>query len=75
MNEFVEKILDFLDEQEDTRENLLDISHRSIRKSSSAMAALHRGDDEEVASKKDEIRTDIDKLNDLIDSEDRKSVV
>ncbi len=55
MREKIEKILEYLDKLEDTREQMLDISHRSIRKSSSAMAALHRGDMEEFKEKKQEI--------------------
>ncbi len=42
MREKIEKILEYLDKLEDTREQMLDISHRSIRKSSSAMAARAR---------------------------------
>lgn len=65
----VDKIREYLDEQEETREELLDISHRAIRKSSSVMASLHRGDRGEVSEGLGEIKEDIGKLNDILDSE------
>ncbi len=69
MREKIEKILEYLDKLEDTREQMLDISHRSIRKSSSAMAALHRGDMEEFKEKKQEIEDYISKLNEILESD------
>ncbi len=69
MQDSLEKIRDRLDDQEETRDELLDISHRVIRKSSSAMAALHRGDRDEVSRELAESGEDIEKLNGIIDSE------
>lgn len=68
MKEPIKKIQNQLDQQENTREKLLDISHRAIRKSSSAMAALHRDDREEFSEDVEEIKENIEKLNDILDS-------
>lgn len=69
MEKNVRKILDFLDGQEEVRENLLDVSHKAIRKSSIAIAALHRGDDEEFSEKIETIEEDIEKLNNILKEE------
>lgn len=68
MYDSVRKILEYLDELEESREEMLDISHKAIRKSSAAMAALHRGANEEVSEKIDDIEADIRKLNEILDS-------
>lgn len=67
MESKTEKILDFLDSQEDVREELLNISRKSIRKSSSAISAFHRDDLEEYENKIDKIRKDVEGLNDLVE--------
>ncbi len=68
MREFIDKIRKDLDEQEEKREKILDISHKVIRKSSSAMAALHRSDMEEVSEELEEIREEIENLNNLTET-------
>lgn len=68
MYDSVRKILDYLDELEESREEMLDISHKAIRKSSAAMASLHRGANEEVSEKIKDIEADIKKLNKILDS-------
>lgn len=65
MEEETDKILKFLDNQEEIREKLLDVSRKAIRKSSSAMAAFHRGDEEDCEEKLEEIKEDIEALNDI----------
>ncbi len=69
MQEKVDKILEYLDSQEEIREKLLDIAHDAIRKSSSAMAAFHRGSEEEYESKINEIKKDIKNLNKITESD------
>lgn len=69
MREKIEKILEYLDQLEETRERMLDISHRSIRKSSSAMAALHREDMQAFEEKKKEIEEHISELNEILESD------
>ncbi|KXA95899.1 hypothetical protein AKJ65_00165 [candidate division MSBL1 archaeon SCGC-AAA259E19] len=69
----ITEIREHFDRKEEIREELLDISHRSIRKSSRAMTALHRGDEEEVANLLEEIKKDVKKLNELLESEPRFS--
>jgi len=65
MEEKTDKILKYLDDQEEIKEKLLDISRKAIRKSSSAMAAFHRGDEEGYEEKLEEIKKDIEALNDI----------
>lgn len=69
MREKIEKILEYLDQLEETRERMLDISHRSIRKSSSAMASLHRKNMQEFEEKKKEIEEHISELNEILESD------
>ncbi|MBS3815348.1 MAG: hypothetical protein KGY45_02145 [Hadesarchaea archaeon] len=67
--EIIEEIKSFLESQEEVRGKILDVSHRAIRKSSSAMTALHRNDFEEVKEILSEAREDIETLNEILDSE------
>ncbi|KXA97250.1 hypothetical protein AKJ38_01655 [candidate division MSBL1 archaeon SCGC-AAA259I14] len=69
MKESINKIIKYLDDQEETREELLDISHRAIRKASSAIAALHREDDEKFSEIIENIEGDIEKLNTILEKE------
>lgn len=69
MEEKAEKIRKYLDNQEEIREKLLDIARDSIRKSSSAIAAFHHGNDEKYEEKLEEVRRYIDKLNEITDEE------
>lgn len=69
MENHIKKIREHLDKQENTRDELLDISHRVIQKSSSAMAALHRDDNKTVTGKLEEIEGDIKKLGKILESE------
>lgn len=69
MQEIIENIQEYLDHQEEVREKILDISHKSIRKSSSAIAALHRQDMEKFDDRREENRKDIEKLNDILEEE------
>ncbi len=69
MQEKVDKIREYLDNQEEIREKLLDIAHDAIRKSSSAMAAFHRGDGEEYENKIKKIKEEIKNLNEIIEKE------
>lgn len=65
----ISKIREHFDRKEEIREELLDISHRAIRKSSRAITALHRGDEEEVSNQLKEIKKDVEKLNKILESE------
>ncbi len=67
MREKVDKIRKYLDNQEENREKLLDVAHNAIRKSSSAMAAFHRGDEEVYENKIEKIKEDIKSLNKIIE--------
>lgn len=69
MEENVNKVLEYFDDQEKIRDELLDVSHETIRKASSAMSALHRRDMEELSSKIEDIEQDIGTLNEILDSE------
>lgn len=69
MKKITGEVLGYLAKQEEIREELLDISHSAIRKSSSAMAYLHRGESKKVSEKLDDIERDIEKLNEIIESE------
>lgn len=69
MENHIKKIREHLDKQEDTRDELLDISHRVIRKSSSAMASLHRDDNETVSVELKEMEKEITKLNKILKTE------
>ncbi|KXA91462.1 hypothetical protein AKJ57_01140 [candidate division MSBL1 archaeon SCGC-AAA259A05] len=73
MHDTITKIREHFDRKEEIREELLDISHRSIRKSSRAMTALHRGNEREVADQLEEIKDDIKKLNKILESESQFS--
>lgn len=63
----IDKIRKYLDEQEEIRDELLDIAHNIIRKSSSAMAALHKGDRREFSEKLEEVEEEIVKLNEILE--------
>lgn len=69
MEDIVQEVREHLDDKEMTRDRLLDISHRAIRNSSRAVAALHRGEEEKVSELLVENEDDIGKLNDIIDSD------
>ena len=73
MKDNIQKILSYLDNQEKTRDELLDISNRARRKSSSAISALHRGDDEEAVEKLQKIQEDIKKINRILTKEPKFS--
>ncbi len=69
MFESVNEIREYLDKQEEIRDNLLDISHNVIRKCSRAMATLYRGEKKELEEKVKKIRQNVEKLNRILDSE------
>ena len=66
MKKETDKILEYLDDQEQVRERLLDVSRSAIRKSSSAMAAFHRGDEGDYEEKLEDVKEDIESLNDIV---------
>lgn len=69
MSEPIKEIRDYLDELEESRDKLLDMSHKTIRKCSRAIASLHRGEKENVLEKINEISEDISDLNSILDSD------
>lgn len=60
--------MEVLDEREEIRERLLDVSHGAIRKSSNVMALIHRGRYNGAEEKLNEIGEDIETLNELLKS-------
>lgn len=69
MSDPTKKIREYLDKQEEIREELLDTSHEIIRNCSSATADLHRMDLEKVSEKLEKIGKKIEKLNKILSSE------
>lgn len=68
MDDLIKKIRTYLDEQERIRDEVLEVSHAAIRRSSSAMAALHRGEREEVSEELESVEKRISRLNGILDS-------
>lgn len=68
MKQIIDDIMEDLDEQEKVREELLDISHRAIRKSSGAMALIHQKKYDEARERLDEVGEDIENLNGFLES-------
>lgn len=67
MTDPIGKLLDFLDEQEQTRNELLDTAHEAIRGSLSAMSALHRGDKDKVSKELESVEENILELNEVLE--------
>ncbi|KXB00268.1 hypothetical protein AKJ47_00445 [candidate division MSBL1 archaeon SCGC-AAA261G05] len=63
----VKRIREYLDSQEKVRERILDVSHRAIRNSSRAMAAIHRGEGASDILKN--VKEDIESLTKILGSE------